>query len=370
MQADCKVQTMSFKYAKVTTLSPLYLEDFYARNPHVAALPYDVHRDALLADAHATADHYSRNFTRLGVEAREFLPSAEPLQRAWAREHDSPLTDDDLIMAQLRDFAPDVVFLHVSYPLYEKLVPRVRAEVPSARVVHGYLGVGFEEPWLPAFRGLDFMISNDPGLALQLEQGGVKAHHVYPGFEQSLTERIGPVGEPDVDVLFLGGIVVSDGYHVRRKRFLERLLELGVNLTVHSRPVVKKEPLAAALEASIRPPIYGLAMYRALARARIVLNIHLDNVGECASNFRLFEATGAGTCLLTDRQLNLHQLFVPEKEVATFATAEQCAARVEQLLSNDAERRAIAEAGHQRTLRDHRIAQRAEIWLDIITKAL
>lgn len=74
---------------------------------------------------------------------------------------------------------------------------------------------------------------------------------------------------------------------------------------------------------------------------------------------RLFEATGVGTCLLTDAADNLAELFDPDREVVTFRDADECRERIRSLLVHDAEREAIARAGQARCLACHTFRHRA-----------
>ena len=109
-------------------------------------------------------------------------------------------------------------------------------------------------------------------------------------------------------------------------------------------------------------------MFQKLHDSKVVLNIHGDNSPSSATNMRLFEATGVGTCLLTDWKENLHDLFEPEVEVVTYRTTEECIEKVNYLLENDTERKAIAAAGQRRTLKDHTVKQRVEQIDEIIRK--
>ncbi|HYG80937.1 MAG TPA: glycosyltransferase, partial [Pyrinomonadaceae bacterium] len=102
--------------------------------------------------------------------------------------------------------------------------------------------------------------------------------------------------------------------------------------------------------------------------SRVVLNTHIDISTTSASNMRLFEVTGVGSCLLTDWKPNIGDLFEPDSEVITYRGAEECIEKVDYLLSHESERRAIAAAGQRRTLRDHTLARRAE-QLDAIIRA-
>ena len=104
-----------------------------------------------------------------------------------------------------------------------------------------------------------------------------------------------------------------------------------------------------------RGELYGMAMFQALADAKVTLNVHIDVVGDRAVNMRLFEATGTGSCLLTDRKGDIGRLFEEGKEVVVFDGPEDCAEKARWLLDHETERAAIAAAGKARTLRDHNL---------------
>jgi spore maturation protein CgeB len=110
---------------------------------------------------------------------------------------------------------------------------------------------------------------------------------------------------------------------------------------------------SVALRNSIREPLFGLEMMKALARAKIGFNIHVDAAGKYAGNIRLFEVTGAGSCLVTDWKQNLHELFDIDKEIVTYSSAPECLEKVTWLLNHPAKRKAIAAAGRARTLSHH-----------------
>ena len=89
-------------------------------------------------------------------------------------------------------------------------------------------------------------------------------------------------------------------------------------------------------------------------------------VGDQAGNCRLFEATGVGTCLLTDARSNLTDFFEPDYEVLTYDSPEECFEKLNFLKENPAERDKIAERGQARTLRDHTFERRAESLVEVM----
>jgi spore maturation protein CgeB len=111
---------------------------------------------------------------------------------------------------------------------------------------------------------------------------------------------------------------------------------------------------------SCHAPVFGTEMYKILQKSDLTFNSHASiNKGESA-NMRLFEATGVGTCLISDYGPNISDMFEPDVEIVTYRSVEECIEKVEYLSSRPEERARIAAAGQKRTLTDHSIASRCE----------
>ena len=102
----------------------------------------------------------------------------------------------------------------------------------------------------------------------------------------------------------------------------------------------------------------------------MTLNNHIDLSSGFANNMRLFEATGVGTCLLTDWKPNLHELFEPDLEVVTYRSAEEAVEKARYLLTHYRERQEIASAGQKRTLSTYTYDHRAQELDRLIRKSL
>jgi spore maturation protein CgeB len=116
--------------------------------------------------------------------------------------------------------------------------------------------------------------------------------------------------------------------------------------------------------------VWGMDMYRTLARSRITLNRHINVAENNANNMRLFEATGVGSMLLTDRKDNLHELFEIGKEVVAYSSKDEAAELVRYYLNHPQEAERIAKAGQARTLREHTYAQRMQELVPILKRNL
>lgn len=108
------------------------------------------------------------------------------------------------------------------------------------------------------------------------------------------------------------------------------------------------------------PPVFGLDYYRILAASQISFNRHTDAAMGDVGNIRLFQATGMGSCLLTDTGRNMSDLFEADVEVVTYTSMEEAIEKINYLLDHKSQRQEIAEAGRKRTLRDHTALKRCE----------
>ena len=122
-------------------------------------------------------------------------------------------------------------------------------------------------------------------------------------------------------------------------------------------------PALPSVNPKLRPflqsPVFGLRMFQTLSDSKVALNVHADSSPTHASNMKLFETTGVGTCLVTDWKNNLPQLFETDREIVTYRSAPECTEKIRWLIEHPEEREKIATAGRARTLRDHTFQARA-----------
>ncbi|RKH65693.1 CgeB family protein [Corallococcus llansteffanensis] len=94
--------------------------------------------------------------------------------------------------------------------------------------------------------------------------------------------------------------------------------------------------------------------------ARAVLNVHRDSMARFGFSpaTRVFEAAGAGACLITDAFEGVEQFLEPGREVLVARSGEEVAEHVQRLTPKEAER--VGKAALRRVLAEHTYAHRAE----------
>jgi spore maturation protein CgeB len=131
-----------------------------------------------------------------------------------------------------------------------------------------------------------------------------------------------------------------------------------------------KRPLCKSYPLKCHPPLFGIDMFKLVSQSKISLNKHPDTAFGSIGNMRMFEVTGVGSCLLTDKGFNLADLFEEDREVVTYSSLDDCLEKMDYLLEHEVLREQIARAGQKRTLKDHSYAKRCEQLDRILKKRL
>ena len=336
------------------------------------------------------------------------IPTNIPLFLSkWAEENNFPPSDKvKIIIEMLKRFLPDVLF----YDLYDDdLLIQIKANVPSIKLIALWKGSSPVDKEI--FKHVNLTISCAPEEVNNLRELGIKAEHLHHAFNKNILDNQ-KLTNKQYDVIFIGQIFKSIGFHINRDQVLNKLVkELNLNifsraydLSVHDfalhfskkailtlllpiylsankisgkyKSQLEKSltypitPYSIHLKKFLRAPVYGKVMYDVIKKAKVVLNIHADSSPVYASNMRLFETTGIGSCLLTDWKTNINELFKEDAEVVTFRSAQDCVDKAKWLLSHNEERNNIALAGQRRVFSSHLYEHRLPEFLDIIKKHL
>jgi hypothetical protein len=216
-------------------------------------------------------------------------------------------------------------------------------------------------PQAERVRVYDLLLTSYPHFVGRL---AVPTEFLGIGFDDRVLARI--EDPPRHDVVFVGQL---GGTSHRRANAVIESAARDVAIDVWG-PGVEEWPPRSPFRLRHHGTAWGMEMYAILGGARIAVNRHIDAAAGHANNMRLFEATGVGTLLLTDRLDGLSKLFVPDREVVTYADAGELVEKARWYLAHEDARAAIAAAGQARTLRDHGYESRVRDLVGILERHL
>jgi spore maturation protein CgeB len=407
---------MSYRFIKIAPVNRTFLNLFYSRyERELPELNYAGHLEKLFKECFGWANFFKLNLSELGVEAEEIISNDRVLQNKWAVENFSAQTGFLLIIDQLKKFRPDVVFVQDVGNINGSMVDLIREEVPSVKLIIGWRCSPYSRELFKSFRSFDCFFTCSEQFHEDFSSNGLKSFIMRHAFESSILDKIKENSFPETDLLFIGSLLSSSDFHDYRISLIEdliksdagnialhtdinidsfgsllmkkslyvffhRMSELGItnfgklnslrNKLLQLNEMPRNPNFSNKFLSAIKEPLYGIDMYKASSKAKINLNVHAGVAGDYAANMRLFEATGVGSCLITDWKKNINTLYEPDKEVVVFKTKDEFLEKIKWLLSHPRERAEIAKLGQERTLRDHNLKNRLIIMDQTIKRLL
>lgn len=368
----------------VDTYYATFLARFYMQQGGLADADYQTQLQALLNACFGTSDFYSRHLNALGCETHDLVVNCVPLQQTWAKVNKVPLSQlalkvphrlfrlpilgkfladlpglMDVAVAQIKAAKPDVLYCQDLSFFPGEVLRELKHHV---RLIVGQIACPL--PPEPFLKGYDLILTSFPHFVDRLHTLGVASEYFRIGFDERVLSLLGEVNK-DIGFSFVGGISRHHGGAIPLLEYLAEQTDMhlfgyGADSLSAFSPIRQRHG----------GEVWGMDMYRALARSRITLNRHINVAENNANNMRLYEATGIGTMLLTDRKDNLHDLFEVGREVVVYSSREEAAELVRYYLDHPEEANQIAKAGQARTLREHTYAQRMQELVSILKRHL
>lgn len=355
----------------VHTYYPEFLNDLYNQDSTLSNLEYDRQHRRIFDTFFGVSDAYSDSLRRLGCDAWDVIVNADELQGRWAEDHDLQLAENihdrrrQIVAAQIKHYEPDVLYVFEWCPLGDGFLADVKSQV---QLIAGQVASPLHKD--RAYAPYDVMFSSFPPLVDYFHAQDHRGEYLKLAFDNRILDKLSSV-VPCYDVSFVGGFAPS---HPDRIEWLEKILK-RVDMDIFGYGAEKTQELSL-IRKYHRGSVWGINMYEVLRRSRLAINrhAHIDIHGQVSTNFannmRLYEATGVETCLITENKDNLSDMFVPDEEVVTYSSFDECIEKIHYYLKQDKKRLAIAAAGYRRTLKEHTYLHRMGELLDMIRKRL
>lgn len=338
------------------------------------------------------------------------------------------------VISQLSYFQPDIVFFQDIHSLPYDLRASLKQLIPSIKKIIIFRGFpGTDYKLFKELSLADLLLVGSPILINQCKNKGLDPHLIYHSFDTSILKKLKPI-DNKFNFTFIGSSGYGYEAHRHRYQMLLNLLkqtqielwvdeprekkslkqqiymliaELLKNSLIYCPPDILEKlndssflpskikkliseeidkrslgykkvsntnpfqhPLGQLFPDRCNPPVFGLEMFQTMHQSKVVLNRHSIPAKGSVDNIRLFQATGIGTCLLTDTGDNMSDLFEVDREIVTYSSFEECCEKASYLLKHENVRQQIAEAGQKRTLKDHSASVRYQEINTLIQKMM
>lgn len=394
---------MNYRFLKISRYYIHYID--YFRNHHnVHDMHYNDMLNEYLNDSYIYGDAYSHYLGQKGNETHEIIFNESELQNKWADEHCRKCRRDtySILEEQIRHIKPDVIFWD-GMENYD-FVEHIKQTFPSIRIHFSQIGVPINN--IKRFSPYNFVITCLKPHVDRLNKSGKDSFFIKHGFDPRINSKLTETRK-HMQFTFSGSIYSGNNAHMERASYIEYLMkECGLKVftsfqnpdnEMKMRHIVKKtignlhimplpgavsermkqwkeEPAPIMIEKTLseqfKGPVFGIDMFNMLSQSQVTLNVHIDIAGIHAASIRMYEATGVGTCLMTDFKQDMGEYFEPDSEVIVFRNKEEAAEKYRYLFEHPEELKAIAKKGQRRTLKEHSIESRIDEINSIINKYL
>jgi hypothetical protein len=291
------------------------------------------------------SDFYSYWLNQSGWSAVDVIANDYVLQMKWASENNIQSTNMlEICMMQIIAFRPSIVYFQDLSMLTDEVANFLRANNIKICGQHA-------SPLPPTlnFRNMDLFITSMPHLLDLARSNGTNSIYLPLAFDHRILSE---TSAQKWDARSPGGFV--GGYTPSHKDGVEFVL----SALKHQRSMALygygwDDSLEALLNGiAWNGAVWGLDMFNLLGGWKISLNRHIDMSGSHANNMRMYEATGMGALLLTDRKQK-NDLFVSDSEIIEYDGFADLHAKLSFLLSNPSKAEEIALRGQKKTLEKH-----------------
>lgn len=290
-------------------------------------------------------------------ESTAFLACGDhsPLQLYWAEEHGMARSSQlsDILLAQIEHHRAEVFY---------NLDP-IRYGSDFLRRLPGCVRYSVAWRAAPSF-GADFsaynlVVCNFPSILKEYQDRGLRSAYFSPSYDPVMGCYAANTDRP-IDVLFVGGY---SRHHRRRAEVLEavaaqahewnivfhldrsKLTRLAEGQLGRLLPL-KKHRRPAEICAVTAEPVFGLDLYAAISRAKIVLNGAVDMAGDDRGNMRCFETLGCGAFMVSDAG-RYPEGMIDGLTMRTYENSGQVVDLLRGLLMQPSELRRVAQRGHE-----------------------
>jgi len=215
------------------------------------------------------------------------------------------------------------------------------------------------DPFRQLIPQYDFIFTYGGGpkvLEQYLELGAKACHPIYNALDAETHYPVAPSPELKCDLAFVGHRLPDREARVEEFFFKAAMLAPEMSFILGGEGWAEK-----SLPPNVRwiGHVASTAHNRVNCSARMVLNINRESMADIGFSppTRVFEAAGAGACLITDAWTGIEQFFVPGHEILPAACAEEVISWLRHCDRREAAK--IGTAMRERALRNHTYELRA-----------
>lgn len=342
-----------------------FLNQLYENDDRLKDLPFQTQIEYLLNTGFSAGQNFVPFLNPHQWESHYIVLNNTWAQVRWANENGKVDVKSlsEILLHQINDIQPDVLFISDVPGFDFSLIPHFKRRP----LIVAWLAtvVNHQLPW----HEIDVILSGISDVRKKIQTLGAKSAEKFmsaaPYHFQANSRHT-----KSNNIAFAGSFI--PGIHDDRASQIDRLSHhvSDGSIDVYTANVFN---LSQGSRVKFFPPVYGNNLVNTYANYGIVLDargnfdLSKEKVLAETANMRIFEATRAGSLLITENSPNLSEYFEINQEIITYNDFDELKEKISYYSrpENASERESIARKGRNRTINEHSIESRAN-WLEKI----
>ena len=379
------------KFIRISTVYPIAAKNINNEISKKKNLDYNKLLKEVFLLGFGENNNITKELSKKNYDCNEIISNVKYLQKAWSREYLRKKSNKKIILEQILFYKPNVIYFGNYSLLTKDLLKEIR-KLNYVKLVMVFHCSPITSEIEKKLKLADIVITCTDGYKKDIKKKiKKKAYKIAHAFNP-VFKNIKNFEERKIDVSFIGSLYIKSGLHFNRINFIYHLLKnfknsyIAINFSMMNIFHILKLFMFSNSKLSLieklniifklvyiminsRKTVYGNKMLKILSNTKILVNSHIEDT-KYAGNMRLFEGTGSGCMILTDKKYGLNKLFSTNKEIITYKNTQDMIYKIKYFLENDKKLRQVANNGFRRTVSDHNYKKRILILNKIIKKYL
>lgn len=322
-------------------------------------------------------------------------------QKLWVEENGVKIGKSknwyyEVVYHQIKKYKPEILFITSDSFFSNNFLKKIKLDFPFIKKTILWQGVFLSNKnQFLKLNYVDHVMTCSNDIASQLKNV-TKVDQIFFAFDQQVLNELPKISKKN-ELLFLGSIFLERNIHGGRAKLISDLASEFEFLKIHSNThsysfknyiknfffklskISDHKDFNLPLELKFYKNLinirnldqggnfFGIKQYRKLNESQFILNKHLNGINS-ASNIRIFEATGVGSCLVSDYFKDLNNLFDLENEIVSYKNIEELKEKVNYLRSNTNKAIEIGHNAQKKVLSSHTFDKRIFEFEALVTK--
>ena len=377
---------------KILRISSVYpnLIDNLKKNIDYKNLDYEELLKKIFDQKYSVSNNLTKNFNNKGYKCVEVINNINFLQQKWLKKYGLKKSKDNILIQQIKFYKPNIIFI-ANVDLISKIKIDELKKLNYIKLIFCFHCAPISEKMIKNFSNIDFILTCTEDYKKKfLRATGKPVYLMQHAYSDSTGVKYNGK-KRDIDVTFIGSLFINKKFHLKRIEIIYDLLKkfdnrfIAINFSnyffIHliifimksllNKDFYKKNLLYKLMFIYFcsNKPIFGTSMFKIFNKSKILVNMHIEDT-KYAGNMRLFEGTGSGCLVLTDKKKDLKKLFKLNHELVAYKDKNALIAKIKFFLKKNIMLSKIAKNGRNKTLKFHNYENRLNILDKIIKKNL